>query len=140
MKLDMKPPKLSTFLKEACCKRNCCKRNCLKKIFCTNYYKLLRKETYKENLKRFALFFVRTIDFIADPNHLKPKEEGGIKIPLELFSVGQMLSSKIKHSESDEFTYILRYVKGLKMTKKYDIALSNSNNHLNEEVGKFKEE
>jgi len=100
MKLDIKPP------------------NCLKKILCPK-----RKETYKKNLKRFALFFAKTIDFIADPDHAKPEEEGGTEIPFELFSVGQMLSSKIKHSQSDEFTYILRHVNGLKMTEKYDIAL-----------------
>jgi len=58
-----------------------------------------------------------------------------------------MLSSKIKDSKSEEFAYILRYVNGLKIHKKYDISRSNSqlqksqfDEELDKEVDKFKKE
>ena len=63
------------------------------------------------------MFFIKTIDYIADPNF--PTR----KIPLELFEIGEMLSSKIKNSKSEEFIQLLRYAFGLKEHPKYEIKM-----------------
>ena len=58
----------------------------------------------QENLRRFALFIVKTLDHIADPT-IKNK-----LIHIELFDIGKMMSLKITSSRNEEFNTVLRYV------------------------------
>ena len=51
-------------------------------------------------MKRFTDFIVHTIDYIADPTVSERK------IPVEMFSISQILSTKIKNSYSEEFMMI----------------------------------
>ena len=70
-----------------------------------------------QKVNRLSLFFVQTINYLADPT-IQDK-----LIPVDIFEIGEMLSNKIKDSDSFEFFTIQRYAKALLNNPKYKITL-----------------
>ena len=71
-------------------------------------------------LNKFAVFFTKSLDFIADPLITERK------VPSQLFEIGNMMAKKMKHASQLEFYTVMRYVNGLKNIGKYHIGLSEN--------------
>ena len=79
-------------------------------------------------MRRFALFYAKTLDRIADPTY------NDSLLPQELFEIGPLLAKKIPKSKwynltgafSDTFMNVQRFINVLKNVYKYDIAASPS--------------